>query len=76
MNRLVNLIGMTAGGWLGWWVGSLVSLFAAFIVVRSNIPTFHPADAEAARKYLQQEEGRLVKTTHEDAKKKRGVGSG
>jgi len=52
------------------------TVFAAFIVVRSNIPTFHPADAEAARKYLQQEEGRLVKTTHEDAKKKRGVGSG
>lgn len=32
MKRLVNLIGMTVGGWLGWQLGILISFFAAFIL--------------------------------------------
>jgi hypothetical protein len=32
MSRLLNLIGMTLGGWLGWEAGALVSLFTAFII--------------------------------------------
>ena len=32
MNRMINLIGMTAGGWLGWELGTLISFFTAFIV--------------------------------------------
>jgi len=32
MSRLLNLIGMTLGGWLGWELGMLVSLFTAFIL--------------------------------------------
>ena len=32
MNRLLNLIGMTAGGWLGWWIGAFFSLFTAFVI--------------------------------------------
>lgn len=45
------------------------TVFAAFVVTRSKIPTFHPGDAEAARKYLQQEEGRLVKAAPGDTSK-------
>ena len=47
------------------------TVFAAFIVVRSNIPTLHPGDAEAARNYLQQEEGRLIKAALQEEKKKK-----
>lgn len=32
MKRLFNLIGMTIGGWIGWQIGALVSLFTAFII--------------------------------------------
>jgi hypothetical protein len=32
MKRLFNLIGMTVGGWIGWEIGALVSIFTAFIV--------------------------------------------
>ena len=32
MSRLLNLIGMTVGGWLGWQLGMLVSIFTAFII--------------------------------------------
>ncbi len=32
MARLLNLIGMTIGGWLGWMLGALVGIFTAFIV--------------------------------------------
>jgi len=32
MNRIFNFIGMTIGGWLGWALGSPVSIFTAFIV--------------------------------------------
>lgn len=32
MKRLLNLVGMTIGGWLGWQLGALVSFFTAFIV--------------------------------------------
>jgi hypothetical protein len=32
MTKLINLIGMTAGGWLGWALGSPVSLLAAFLL--------------------------------------------
>jgi hypothetical protein len=32
MRRLLDLIGMTVGGWIGWTAGAMVSLFTAFIV--------------------------------------------
>jgi phosphate/sulfate permease len=32
MKRLVDLIGMSVGGWLGWTAGVPVSYFTAFIV--------------------------------------------
>jgi hypothetical protein len=32
MKRLLDLIAMSAGGWLGWMVGEWVSMFTAFIV--------------------------------------------
>ena len=32
MKRLLNLIGMTAGGWLGWALGANISFFTAFMV--------------------------------------------
>ena len=32
MNRLLYLIGMTLGGWLGWELGMMVSIFTAFII--------------------------------------------
>jgi hypothetical protein len=33
MKRLLDLVGMTAGGWLGWMLGAWVSVFTAFITV-------------------------------------------
>lgn len=32
MKRTLNLIGMSAGGWLGWTIGATVSVFTAYIV--------------------------------------------
>lgn len=32
MSRLFGLIGMTAGGWLGWYLGAFISIFTAFII--------------------------------------------
>ncbi len=32
MKGLLQLIGMTLGGWLGWELGLLVSIFTAFVV--------------------------------------------
>jgi hypothetical protein len=32
MNRFLNFVGMTIGGWIGWWLGALVSIFTAFIL--------------------------------------------
>ncbi len=32
MKRLVDMIGMTVGGWVGWAIGARVSLFTAFMV--------------------------------------------
>ena len=32
MNRLLGLLGMTIGGWLGWQLGILFSFFAAFVL--------------------------------------------
>ena len=32
MKRLLDFIGMSAGGWLGWFVGAPISIFTAFIV--------------------------------------------
>ena len=32
MKRILDLIGMSVGGWLGWTAGATVSLFTAFIV--------------------------------------------
>jgi len=32
MKRLIDLIGMSVGSWLGWTIGAWISFFAAFIV--------------------------------------------
>lgn len=32
MERVLTWTGMTAGGWLGWWVGSPVSVMTALIL--------------------------------------------
>ena len=32
MKRLLDLMGLTIGGWLGWMIGAWISFFAAFIV--------------------------------------------
>lgn len=32
MKRILDLLGMTAGGYLGWMVGGWISFFTAFIV--------------------------------------------
>ena len=32
MSRLLNLVGMTIGGWLGWQLGILISIFTAFVI--------------------------------------------
>lgn len=32
MKGLLNLVGMSAGGWLGWIIGAQISFFTAFIV--------------------------------------------
>lgn len=32
MRGILNFAGMTAGGWVGWQLGALVSFFTAFMV--------------------------------------------
>lgn len=32
MKRILDFIGMSAGGWLGWAAGAPVSIFTAFVV--------------------------------------------
>lgn len=32
MRRVLAVVGMAAGGWIGWELGALVSTFTAFIV--------------------------------------------
>jgi hypothetical protein len=32
MKRLMDLIGMAAGGWLGWYIGAVFGVFTAFIL--------------------------------------------
>ena len=32
MSRLPSLFGMTIGGWLGWQLGILISIFTAFVI--------------------------------------------
>lgn len=32
MNRILDFIGMSVGGWLGWTLGGWVSIFTAFLV--------------------------------------------
>ncbi len=32
MRGLLNLVGMTIGGWLGWQLGILISIFTAFVI--------------------------------------------
>ncbi|MEX2471840.1 MAG: hypothetical protein WEA34_06660 [Gemmatimonadota bacterium] len=32
MKRLLDLMAMSAGGWIGWMIGSWVSVFTAFLV--------------------------------------------
>ncbi|MGD8276560.1 MAG: hypothetical protein PVH00_00980 [Gemmatimonadota bacterium] len=31
MTRLLNIVGMTAGGWIGWAIGAPISFFTAFM---------------------------------------------
>jgi hypothetical protein len=32
MNRLLKLIGMTLGGWIGWEFGAVISIFTGFLI--------------------------------------------
>ena len=32
MKKILDLIGMTAGGWIGWTAGAAVSMFTAFML--------------------------------------------
>lgn len=32
MKGILNLVGMTIGGWIGWAIGAPVSVFTAFVV--------------------------------------------
>jgi hypothetical protein len=32
MKRIFNFIGMTLGGWVGWQLGILISVFAAYMI--------------------------------------------
>ncbi len=32
MKGFLNTIGMSVGGWLGWWLGAQISMFTAFMV--------------------------------------------
>ena len=32
MKGFLNLVGMSTGGWIGWFIGAQVSFFTAFIV--------------------------------------------
>ena len=32
MKGLLAMVGMTLGGWLGWEIGAVVSIFTAFVV--------------------------------------------
>lgn len=32
MKGLLNLVGMTFGGWLGWEIGSPISIFTAYMI--------------------------------------------
>ena len=32
MKRILDLIGMTVGGWVGWTLGATISFFTAFVV--------------------------------------------
>lgn len=32
MKRLLGMIAMSAGGWLGWTIGAAISVFTAYIV--------------------------------------------
>ena len=32
MNKILNLLGMTIGGWVGWALGEPVSIFTAFML--------------------------------------------
>lgn len=32
MKRLLDLIAMSVGGWIGWFLGAWVSIFTAFVI--------------------------------------------
>lgn len=32
MKGILNFVGMTIGGWIGWQLGALVSVFTAFVI--------------------------------------------
>lgn len=32
MKKILDLIGMSAGGWLGWYIGLAMGFFGAFVV--------------------------------------------
>ena len=48
MKRMMDLIGMTAGGWIGWAIGAPLGIFMAFVV--SMVGT--GAGLWVTRKYL------------------------
>ena len=52
MKRLLNLIGMTIGGWIGWEFGGMLSLFTAFIVSMVGTGIGLYAAQKAARRLL------------------------
>ena len=53
MNKLLALIGMTVGGWAGWALGALVSIFTAFIVSMVGTGLGLYAANRFSKRYLQ-----------------------
>lgn len=52
MKRLVDFLGLTVGGWIGWFVGAPISLFTAIMVsiVGSGVGMYFAR--KAARRFL------------------------
>jgi len=52
MQRMLDLILMTVGGWLGWVVGAWISFFTAFIVGMVGTGVGLYASRQVARRLL------------------------
>lgn len=52
MDRLLKIIAMTVGGWLGWWAGAKVGIMTAFFasVIASGLALY--AWIWVSRRYL------------------------